>query len=69
MLDDIFDKLDDMRISRVIKLAAEDRFGQIFITDARPERTLAIIDQLAKERSSFLVDSGRVTVVPDTIVE
>ncbi len=69
LLDDIFDKLDDMRIARVIKLASEDTFGQIFITDARPERTLAIIDQLPKERSIFLVESGRVNVVPDTIPE
>ena len=63
LLDDIFDKLDDLRIARVIQLAAEDKFGQIFITDARPERTLAIIDQLPKERSIFLVESGRIKTV------
>ncbi len=63
LLDDVFDKLDDMRIARVIKLAAEDTFGQIFITDARPERTLAIIDQLPKDRAIFLVESGRVSTV------
>ncbi len=40
LLDDIFDKLDDDRISSLVKLLSDaDRFGQIFITDARKERS------------------------------
>ena len=40
LLDDIFDKLDDSRIQLLIKmLSDESRFGQIFITDARAERS------------------------------
>lgn len=40
LLDDIFDKLDDERIDRLVSLLTdEDRFSQIFITDARKERS------------------------------
>jgi DNA replication and repair protein RecF len=39
LLDDIFDKLDDERIEKLLNLIANGHFGQLFITDARPERT------------------------------
>jgi len=39
LLDDIFDKLDDRRIERLIEMIHAGSFGQVFITDARPERT------------------------------
>ncbi|WP_448520694.1 DNA replication/repair protein RecF [Rhodoflexus sp.] len=39
LLDDIFDKLDDERIKQLMLLMSGGRFGQVFITDARPERT------------------------------
>ncbi len=40
LLDDIFDKLDDSRIKLLVELLEDkDRFGQIFITDARADRS------------------------------
>ncbi|GAB4233382.1 MAG: DNA replication and repair protein RecF [Ekhidna sp.] len=40
LLDDIFDKLDDERIGMLVSLLKNtDRFGQIFITDARKDRS------------------------------
>lgn len=40
LLDDIFDKLDDSRISLLVALLKnQDRFSQIFITDARNDRS------------------------------
>lgn len=40
LLDDIFDKLDDERIVRLVNLLTNpERFTQIFITDARSERS------------------------------
>ena len=45
LLDDIFDKLDDSRVSRLIGLVNKDRFGQIFISDTHPERTEVIVAQ------------------------
>ncbi|MFT6882480.1 MAG: DNA replication and repair protein RecF [Marinoscillum sp.] len=47
LLDDIFDKLDDERIGRLVSLLTDkDRFSQIFITDAREERSRAIFGQI-----------------------
>ncbi len=44
LLDDIFDKLDDNRIEKLLALILSDDFGQIILTDARPERTKRILD-------------------------
>jgi len=43
LLDDIFDKLDDNRVSRLIELVNDDNFGQIFITDTHTERTESFV--------------------------
>ncbi|MCS6833143.1 MAG: DNA replication and repair protein RecF, partial [Flammeovirgaceae bacterium] len=40
LLDDIFDKLDDKRIGQLLALLYRQPLGQVFITDARPERSL-----------------------------
>lgn len=39
LLDDIFDKLDEQRVSQIITLVDNENFGQIFISDTHPERT------------------------------
>ncbi|GAB3987890.1 DNA replication and repair protein RecF [Spirosoma daeguense] len=46
LLDDIFDKLDDKRISKLIQQMDEGAFGQLFITDARPERTRELLNSV-----------------------
>jgi len=38
MLDDIFDKLDDQRLTRLMAILNTDDFGQIFISDTNRER-------------------------------
>jgi DNA replication and repair protein RecF len=43
LLDDIFDKLDDLRVAQIINLVNQDDFGQIFITDTHKERTEEVI--------------------------
>jgi len=45
LLDDIFDKLDENRVSRIIDLVNDDDFGQIFITDTHVARTENVIKQ------------------------
>ena len=45
LLDDVFDKLDDHRIGMLMDMVSSKTFGQLFITDARPERTARILDQ------------------------
>lgn len=45
LLDDIFDKLDDSRIQLLVSLLKDqERFGQIFITDARKDRSKELFE-------------------------
>lgn len=44
MLDDIFDKLDNERVSKLMRLVSDNRFGQVFITDTEMERVSAIFE-------------------------
>ncbi len=57
LLDDIFDKLDDVRISRLLALIKTD-LGQLFITDARPGRTRKLLDQIEVESDIFMIENG-----------
>ncbi|PKK37936.1 DNA replication and repair protein RecF [Siphonobacter sp. SORGH_AS_0500] len=43
LLDDIFDKLDDRRIAKLMDMMQDGTFGQVFLTDARPERTQSLL--------------------------
>ncbi len=43
LLDDIFDKLDDERVSKLINMVNKKHFGQIFITDTHFERTEEVV--------------------------
>ncbi len=45
LLDDIFDKLDDRRIKKLIESIQNRLFGQVFITDAVPERTIKAFEE------------------------
>jgi len=58
LLDDIFDKLDDKRIQRLIQLIAEQTFGQIFMTDARPERSRQFLENVRASKKIFHVSAG-----------
>jgi DNA replication and repair protein RecF len=59
LLDDIFDKLDDLRISKLLALIKTD-LGQLFITDARPDRTKGLLDQIQVEAFIFTIENGKV---------
>jgi DNA replication and repair protein RecF len=58
LLDDIFDKLDDVRISRLLALIKSNELGQLFITDARPDRTIDLLNQIEVSSSVFRVGNG-----------
>jgi len=59
LLDDIFDKLDDHRIARLLELIKTE-LGQLFITDARPDRTRGLLDQIHAEAYFFTIENGKV---------
>ena len=43
LFDDIFDKLDEFRVSKIIKMVNNEEFGQLFISDTHAERTENIV--------------------------
>ncbi len=53
LLDDIFDKLDDSRVSQLIELVNKESFGQIFITDTHKERTESVVKRIDEESKIF----------------
>ncbi|UXP33289.1 DNA replication/repair protein RecF [Reichenbachiella agarivorans] len=60
LLDDIFDKLDDHRIKKMLEIIASDRFKQIFITDAREERTRSLLQNQFDPLKIFKVEDGTI---------
>lgn len=61
LLDDVFDKLDDFRIGKLSEMVAAQSFGQLFVTDARPERTYQIFEPILAEKKVFTIHMGKVT--------
>jgi DNA replication and repair protein RecF len=57
LLDDIFDKLDDFRIARLLELI-KTKFGQLFITEARPERTRGLLNHINVPSTIFAIDQA-----------
>ena len=55
LLDDIFDKLDDVRVEQIIKLVNNDYFNQIFVTDTNKERSESIIKKVNKSYKIFQI--------------
>lgn len=53
LFDDIFDKLDENRVSQVINLVNKDHFGQIFISDTHGERTENVVKQTQQPYKIF----------------
>ena len=63
LLDDIFDKFDESRVSQIIKLVSEEHFGQIFITDTDSARMKKILKALEVSFHLFEVDKdGKLTL-------
>ncbi|MBK8291273.1 MAG: DNA replication and repair protein RecF [Flammeovirgaceae bacterium] len=58
LLDDIFDKLDDLRIQQLLKLVNQGLFGQLFITDARQGRSQQILTDAGLQAQLFIIESG-----------
>lgn len=61
LLDDLFDKLDPGRISRLLEMVSDEGFGQIFITDSDKVRTANILDALGSDRACFEAKGGAFT--------
>lgn len=53
LLDDIFDKLDENRVTHIIQLVNTNNFGQLFISDTHPERTEAVVKKIHQTYELF----------------
>jgi DNA replication and repair protein RecF len=62
LLDDIFDKLDIIRVEQLMKLVSRNEFGQIFISDTNQERINLIFENIDVEKRIFIVDNGSVNL-------
>jgi DNA replication and repair protein RecF len=60
LLDDIFDKLDDRRMHKLMEMVSHHDFGQIFITDTGRERVLNIFDRIEVPVTLFEVKNGSI---------
>lgn len=58
LLDDIFDKLDSSRIEKLLHKIADNTYGQVFITDARAERTKDLLNTADIEANFYEISNG-----------
>jgi DNA replication and repair protein RecF len=63
LLDDIFDRLDDKRIARLLQLVANQTFGQVFLTDTNLARTDAALAGITSEIRRFRITAGQATPI------
>ena len=63
LLDDIFDRLDDKRIARLLQLVADQTFGQVFLTDTNLARTNQALAGVGSDIRRFEVRAGNVAVI------
>ena len=58
ILDDIFEKLDQKRLTELLKMIGEGRFGQVFLSDTERERLDHIMTKHSLEFASYLVEDS-----------
>jgi len=63
LLDDIFDRLDDKRIARLLELVADQTFGQVFLTDTNLARTDQALAGVGGAIRRFEVRAGTVSTL------
>lgn len=67
LLDDIFDKLDALRVENIVKLVNSDAFGQIFITDTDRQHLVDLLLPLHETSKVFLVEDGVVKEIEESV--
>jgi DNA replication and repair protein RecF len=53
LFDDIFDKLDETRVQKIVGMVNDAVFGQIFISDTHAKRTELIIQETHQSYKIF----------------
>lgn len=60
LLDDIFDKLDDNRVTKLMQMVSNHDFGQVFITDTSAAKIEGIFKDIKVDLKLFKVAGGEV---------
>lgn len=60
LLDDIFDKLDNERVTQLMRLVSEQKFGQVLVTDTDEQRTRGIFERIAVPVKMYSVEAGKI---------
>lgn len=60
LLDDIYEKLDEKRITKLMDIVNSEIFSQVFITDTDTERIPRIFEELGAEAKVFIVQNGEI---------
>ncbi|MDB5018072.1 MAG: recF [Mucilaginibacter sp.] len=60
LLDDIFDKLDDQRVTKLMQMISNHDFGQVFITDTNVSRVKNIFNEIGVHIKLFKVTGGEI---------
>jgi DNA replication and repair protein RecF len=60
LLDDIYDKLDDLRVKQLMELVSSDNFGQLFITDTHPLRLAELFSTTNTDFKNFMIQNNTV---------
>ncbi|NLO72393.1 MAG: DNA replication/repair protein RecF [Porphyromonadaceae bacterium] len=63
LLDDIFDKLDEERVTKIIELVAGNDFGQIFISDTNSSHWEEILPKIKQSSAIFKVVDGEIKLI------
>ena len=65
LFDDIFDKLDDPRVEKLINLVSGNNFGQIFITETHKDRILKLFQAAGfkSEVKIWEINKGKATIL------
>ena len=58
LLDDLFDKLDPVRVGNLLKMVSGSEFGQIFITDSNKVRIRSLVDEITSDRKYYEAEGG-----------
>ena len=61
LLDDLFDKLDTERVTKIVDIISQEDFGQIFITDTNRKHLNEILSKTEIETKIFFVENGKVS--------
>ena len=60
LLDDIYDRLDEIRIKQLMELVNGENFGQIFITDTHRDRLAKVLRSVKANYELFVIENGNI---------